>query len=261
MNQEERDWLEWLKRARDGMVTQRQAAEKMGVSDRWVRKLLGHMKTDGDGVVVHGLRGRASNRHIDPQTQARAIRVLKQPEWHDFGPTFASEQLAKRHGIEVSKETVRGWMVAAGLWKAAPRKLSSVHFWRARRSGYGELVQWDTSNHDWLEGRGEAVHYLVRMIDDATSRSEGRFVQHDGTRENMGVLWQYLERKGRMVDVYTDRAAMFMMTPRAGESAQQRQEADRLTQIGRGLRELGIGWIPAYSPARDSKTPGESCLG
>src|ERR1700678_4625728 len=64
----------------------------------------------------------------------------------------------------------------------------------------------------------------------------------------MGVLWQYVERRGRMVDVYTDRAAMFMVTPRAGESVQQRQEADRLTQIGRGLRELGIGWIAAYSP-------------
>ena len=248
MNQEERDWLEWLKRAKDGVVTQRQAAEKMGVSDRWVRKLLVRMKTDGDGVVMHGLRGRASNRRIDKQTQTRSIELLKQPEWYDFGPTFASEQLAKRHGIQVSKETVRGWMVAAGLWKARPRKLGEAHFWRARRSGYGELVQWDTSNHDWLEGRGEPVRYLVRMIDDATSRSVGSFVQHDGTRENMGVLWQYVERKGRMVDVYTDRAAMFMVTPRAGESAQQRQEADRLTQIGRGLRELGIGWIPAYSP-------------
>jgi transposase len=94
MNQEERDWLEWLKRAQDGVVTQRQAAEKMGVSDRWVRKLLARMKTDGDGVVVHGLRGRASNRQIDAKTQARVIKLLKQPEWHDFGPTFASEQLA-----------------------------------------------------------------------------------------------------------------------------------------------------------------------
>ena len=109
------------------------------------------------------------------------------------------------------------------------------------RAGNG----WDTSNHDWLEGRGEPVRYLVRMIDDATSRSVGSFVQHDGTRENMGVLWRYVERQGRMVDVYTDRAAMFMVTPRAQESVQQRQESDRLTQIGRGLRELGIGWIPA----------------
>jgi hypothetical protein len=248
MNQEERDWLEWLKRAKGGVVTQRQAAAKMGVSDRWVRKLLRRMAADGDGVVVHGLRGRSSNRQIDAQTQERAIVLLKQPEWHDFGPTFASEQLGKRHDIRVSKETVRGWMVAAGLWKAHPRKLGEAHFWRARRSGYGELVQWDTSNHDWLEGRGEAVRYLVKWIDDATSRSGGRFVLHDGTRENMGVLWQYVEGNGRMVDLYTDRAGIFMVAPRAGESAQQRQEADRLTQFGRGLREVGIGWIPAYSP-------------
>ncbi len=248
MSQEERDWLVWLKQVQDGVVTQWQAAEKMGVSERWVRKLLARMKTDGDAVVVHGLRGRLSNRRFDEQTQARAVEVLNQPEWHDFGPTFASEQLAKRHSIKVSKETVRGWMVAEGLWKAHPRKLREAHFWRPRRSGYGELVQWDTSNHDWLEGRGEPVRYLVRMIDDATSRSTGSFVWHDGTRENMGVLWQYVERIGRMVDVYTDRAAMFMVTPRGKESAQQRRESDRLTQIGRGLRELGIGWIPAYSP-------------
>jgi hypothetical protein len=248
MNQEERDWLEWLKRAQDGVMTQRQAAEKMGVSDRWVRKLLKRMKTDGDGVVVHGLRGKASNRRIDEKVRSAAIQLLRQPEWHDFGPTFASEQLAKRHDIVVSKETARGWMVEEGLWEAHPRKLSEVHRWRPRRSGLGELVQWDTSNHDWLESRGEPVRYLVRLIDDATSRSWGRFVQHDGTRENMGVLWEYLERNGRMVDVYTDRAAMFMVTPKSNESAEQRKKADRTTQIGRALRELGIGWIPAYSP-------------
>ena len=247
MNQEERDWLEWLKRVQDGVVTQQQAAARMGVSDRWVRELLLRMKTDGDTVVVHGLRGRSSNRRIDEQTQARVVELLKQPEWYDFGPTFASQQLAKRHGIDVSKETVRGWMVAAGLWRVQSRKLGEKHFWRPRRSGYGELVQWDTSTHDWLEGRGD-VRYLVRWIDDATSRSGGRFVLHDGTRENMGVLWQYVGCNGRMVDLYTDRAGIFTVAPRAKESAQERQAADRLTQFGRGLRELGIGWIAAYSP-------------
>jgi transposase len=241
------------------VITQRQAAGKMGVSDRWVRKLLRRMKTDGDGVVVHGLRGRSSNRRIDDETQVRVIELLKQPEWYDFGPTFASQQLAKRHGIEVSKETVRAWMVTAGLWKSRPRKLGEKHFWRPRRSGYGELVQWDTSNHDWLEGRGEAVRYLVRWIDDATSRSGGRFVLHDGTRENMGVLWQYAEDNGRMVDLYSDRAGIFMVAPRAKENAQQRQEADRLTQFGRGLRELGIGWIAAYSPQAKGRVERSFC--
>jgi hypothetical protein len=88
----------------------------------------------------------------------------------------------------------------------------------------------------------------VRLIDDATSRSWGRFVQHDGTRENMGVLWEYIEKYGRMVDTYTDRDSMFTVARRAKETEQQRRQEDRLTQIGRALRELGIGWIADYSP-------------
>ncbi len=109
-------------------------------------------------------------------------------------------------------------------------------------------MQWDTSDHDWLEGRGEPVRYLVRMIDDATSRSWGRFVGHDSTRENMGVLWEYLERNGRMVDVYTDHHSMFAVARRPKETEEQWRAADRLTQLGRALRELGIGWIGALSP-------------
>jgi hypothetical protein len=205
------------------------------------------MTWEGDRVVVHGLRGRASNRKIAAKVQARAIGILKQPEWHDFGPTFASEQLAQRHGIELSEETVRGWMITAGLWKSRARRIEQVHCWRAGRSGFGELVQWDTSDHDWLEGRGP-VRYLVRMIDDATSWSWGRFVEHDATPQNMGGLWEYLERNGRMMDVYTDRHSMFTAPPPKGESRPERAAADRLTQIGRGLRELRIGWIAAYSP-------------
>jgi transposase len=247
MSQEERDKLEWLKRAKDKLISQREAAEKIGVSDRWVRKLLKRMKQRGDRVVVHGLRGRASNRKIPADAQAWVLEILKHPDWHDFGPTFAAEQLFKQHQIQLGKETLRQWMIEAGLWQTRRRKVEDVHCWRPRRSGFGELVQWDTSEHDWLEGRGP-VRYLVRMIDDATSWSWGRFVEHDATPHNMAVLWEYLEKNGRMVEVYTDRDSMFTTAPRAGENPTERATADRLTQIGRGLRELGIGWIAAYSP-------------
>jgi len=247
MSQEERDKLEWLKRAQDKVISQREAAERMGVSERWVRKLLRGMKRDGDRAVVHGLRGRASNRKIAAKVQAQVIELLKQPDWHDFGPTFASEQLAKRHGIELSDETLRQWMIGAGLWKSKSRRLEERHVWRPRRSGFGELVQWDTREHDWLEGRGP-VRYLVRLIDDATSWSWGRFVERDATPQNRGVLWEYLEKNGRMVDVYTDRDSMFSVSPRPGESKDEQRKADRLTQLGRALRELGIGSILAYSP-------------
>src|SRR6202790_774733 len=246
MSQEERDELDWLKRVKAGSITQREAAQKMGVSDRWVRKLLKRMIKQGDAVVVHGLRGRPSNRKFPAETQRQAMKLLKQPDWHDFGPTFASQQLAKRHGIEVSDETVRKWMIEGGLWQSKSQRLGEVHVWRPRRSAFGELVQWDTSEHDWLEGRGP-VRYLVRMIDDATSWSWGRFVERDATSYNMAVLWEYLEKNGRMAEVYTDRDSMFAVSPRPKESEAERIQADRLTQIGRALRELGIGWIAAYS--------------
>src|ERR1700687_2831169 len=187
MSQQERDWLDWLKRARDGKMRQREAAERMEVSERWVRTLLQRMRERGDAVVVHGLRGQPSNRKLAAKTQRQALAILKQPDWHDFGPTFAAQQLAQRHHIQVGKETLRGWMIQAGLWKSKSRPLPEVHSWRPRRSGFGELVQWDTSEHDWLEGRGP-VRYLVRMIDDATSWSWGRFVESDSTPPNMGVL-------------------------------------------------------------------------
>ena len=212
-----------------------------------MRKLLTRLEPDGDAVVVHGLRGRASNRKLPLATQKQALAILQQPDWHDFGPTFAAQQLAKLHQIQVGKETLRGWMMAAGIWKPGQRKITEVHAWRPRRSGFGELVPWDTSEHDWLEGRGP-VRYLVRMIDDATSWSWGRFVVRDATPFNMAVRWEYIERNGRMVDVYTDRDSMFAVAPRPGESPEQRRAADRLTQLGRALRELGIGSILAYSP-------------
>jgi hypothetical protein len=108
------------------------------------------------------------------------------------------------------------------------------------------LVQWDTSDHDWLEGRGERV-YLIAMIDDATSRALGRFAQHDSTAENMRLLWAWLEKHGRFVDGYTDRASLFE-TNRPKQHDTERDGKLAETQIGRALRELGMGWIAAQSP-------------
>src|ERR1039458_6186941 len=249
MSQQERDELDWLRRAKEGSISQREAAQKMGVSDRWVRKLLKRMIKQGDAVVVHGLRGRPSNRKLPAETQRQAVKLLKQPDWHDFGPTFASQQLAKRHGIEVSDETVRKWMIEAGRWQSKSQRLGEVHVWRPRRSAFGELVQWDTSEHDWLEGRGP-VRYLVRMIDDATSWSWGRFVERDATRRPKtwvccGSTWS------RMAGWWMSTPIAIRCSPcrlRDGESKDEQREADRLTQLGRALRELGIVSILAYSP-------------
>src|SRR5712691_8205576 len=88
--------------------------------------------------------------------------------------SIASEYLARDHALAVSRETVRQWMLGAGMWKKRKQRLREIHVWRQRRSCFGELVQWDTSEHDWLEGRGEKI-YLIAMIDDATSRALARF--------------------------------------------------------------------------------------
>ena len=124
----------------------------MGITDRWVRTLWVRMEEEGDEGVEHRLRGPPSNRRIDEAIQAKAVRYRKPPEWHDFGPRFASEQLAKRHQIEVSRETTRGWMIEAGLWKSHPRKLKEVHIGRPRRSCYGEWVRGHLRSR--LAGRG-----------------------------------------------------------------------------------------------------------
>ena len=129
------------------------------------------------------------------------------------------------------------------------RKSQQVHLWRPRRSRFGELVQWDTSEHDWLEGRGEKL-YLIAMIDDATSRLLARFVRHDSTEENMKLLWSYLEKFGRPLAFYTDKASLFQ-TAEKRKRDEPGVEKDPVemppTQIGRALRELGIAWIPAHS--------------
>ena len=208
------------------------------------------LKKHGDQAVVHGLRGRPSNRRIEERIEKQAVKILSAPVYEGFGPTLAAEYLEKKHGIEASKETVRQWMMRGKLWRAKREQVKQVHCWRPRRSRFGELVQWDTSEHDWLEGRGEKL-YLIAMIDDATSRLFARFVRHDSTEENMKLLWSYLEKFGRPWSFYTDKASLFQT---AGKRKRDEPGVDKdpvempPTQIGRALQELGITWIAAHSP-------------
>lgn len=250
MTQADRDRLVTLKKAKKKLITQREAAEELRLSVRQVKRLIYALKKRGDRVVVHGSRGRPSNRRIEQSTEQAAVKILSAPVYAGFGPTLAAEYLKDKHGIEVSKETVRQWMMRAKLWRGKKAKVKEVHTWRPRRSRFGELVQWDTSDHDWLEGRGERL-YLIAMIDDATSRLWARFVRSDSTEENMKLLWSYLEKFGRPVSFYTDKASHFQ-TAEKRKRDEPGVEKDPVemppTQIGRALRELGITWIPAHSP-------------
>jgi transposase len=250
MTQAERDRLVALKKAKKKLITQKEAAEELGITERHVRRLLGALKRRGDKAVVHALRGLPSNRKISADTEQEAVAILSRPVYRGFGPTLAAEYLNDKHDLEVGRETVRQWMMAAKLWRAQPKRVEKVHQWRPRRSRFGDLVQWDTSIHAWLEGRGEEM-VLINMIDDATSRWLARFVGSDSTVENMNVLERYLQERGRPLAFYTDKAAIFQTAEKAKrwESAAARDRTELPpTQIGRALRELGITWIPAHSP-------------
>lgn len=245
LTQGERDRLDWLKQAKRKQITQAQAAERIGVSERWVRKLLQRMKTERDRVVVHKLRGRPSNRRVSAEVRQQIVDTLSAEVYRDFGPTLASEYLGKKHGIQIGREALRKLMSEAKLWQPKHRKQVEIHQWRERKARFGELIQWDTSDHDWLEGRGEKL-YLIHMIDDATSRLVARFVRHDSTEENMKLLWTWLERHGRPLAFYTDKDGMFYNPPRRVDGADPKEMPP--TQIARALRELQIAGKLAHSP-------------
>jgi hypothetical protein len=196
MTQRDRDRLVVLKKAQKKLITQRQAAVELQLSERQVRRLLVRLREVGDRAVVHGLRQRPSNRRLSEEVRESAVRILSQQMYRGFGPTLAGEYLAKKHKIKIGREALRQLMQRAGLWRSRKQKVEAIHPWRPRRSSRGELVQWDTSEHDWLEGRGEKL-YLIHMIDDATSELVARFVPSDSTEQNMRLLCRYTSRTWR----------------------------------------------------------------
>jgi hypothetical protein len=238
MSQKERDRLVILRSVRDGERSQAEAARLLDLSARHVRRLLDRLDQDGDQVVVHRLRGRPSNRAIDPATKA-AILAAYQEQYADFGPTLAQEKLAT-DGLHVAVETLRRWLIAAGLWQRQ-RQRDPHRSRRPRRSCFGELVQIDASIHDWLEGRGETV-VLIAMIDDATSRVLARFYPAGTVETHMDLLGRWLKKYGRPVALYSDRHSIF--------EPQDKGKAlpDAVTQFGRALDELDIELICAHSP-------------
>jgi transposase len=139
MTQAERDRLVVLRKAEAKSITQKQAEEELGVTERQVRRLVAKLREQGDRAVIRGLRGRASNRRLSEEKRAKAVTVLSQEVYRGFGPTLASEYLARKHKLEIGREALRQLMMEAGLWRGRKRKVEQVHQWRPRRSCRGEL--------------------------------------------------------------------------------------------------------------------------
>jgi transposase len=244
LSQAERDRLKVLHEVQQKQLTQVAASERLKVSDRQVRRMLVRLCERGDSSLVHGLRGRPSNRKLATRLEQKILARLRQ-RYADFGPTLAAEHLAEE-GFLVSRETLRKWMTKAALWRPRSQRVKAVHVWRERRASFGELVMQDSSPFRWLEDRGPACQ-LIALIDDASSRIWGRFTEHDTTEENLRTLEGWLRRYGRPLAHYTDKASIFRTAGPQPLPEQLRGEPLR-TQFGRALHELGIEWIAAHSP-------------
>lgn len=241
MSQREQSRSEVMRLYAEGYIKQKEAARRMGLSTRQVRRIARDYRQHGCKALVHGSRGRVSNRKIREETKQQALALVKQ-HYPDFGPTFAAEKLSEEHRITVSVETLRQWMIEAGLWSPKNKKHQRHHPMRDRRPRVGELVQIDGSPHDWFEGRAPKCTLIV-FIDDATSQLlDLQFYPAETTQAYMASLRRYLKRYGRPVALYSDRHSVFTVNKEDAVSGEQ------LTQFGRALKTLDIEGIPANSP-------------
>ena len=236
MSQRERDRLKVMAPVMSGRRRQREAARLLGLSVRQVRRIQRRLEAEGDGAVIHRLRGRPSNRRQDACFRRRVVEACRGP-LAALGPTMASEKLAAG-GLAVPKETLRRWWLEEKLWQPSRRR-EKHRTRRERRPCFGELVQADGSEHDWLEGRGPRM-VMVVLIDDATSKAQARFHPAETTEAYMDVLGRWVRKHGRLVALYTDYDSIFVDNTPGRKAAK--------TQFGRALEELDIQWIGARSP-------------
>jgi transposase len=219
----------------------------MEVSYRQAKRLYRRYRAEGAKGLKHRSAGRASNRATDARRQRRVLALIREKYSggvdERFGPTLAAEHLASEDGITIDHETLRRWMLAAGLWSRA-RKRSPHRRRRARMAHFGELVQLDGSFHPWFEDRGPQS-CLLTLVDDATGRSLGRFGAQETIWAAVGILRAWLARYGIPRALYTDWKNVYVRRPNQEE---RETGAEPLTQFGRMCAALGITIIPASSP-------------
>jgi transposase len=236
-----------LARVKAGTLALRSAATLMGVSYRQAKRVYRRYRKKGPAGLRHGNAGRASNRASDARLRRRVLTLIRAKYGgaidERFGPTLAAEHLASEDGLVVDHETLRRWMLAAGLWTRA-RKRGPHRRRRERKAHFGELVQMDGSLHAWFEGRAPQS-CLLTLVDDATGRTLGRLGAQETIWAAVGVLRAWIDRYGIPQALYTDWKNVYVRVPNADERA---TGVEPLTQFGRMCATLGIRIIPASSP-------------
>lgn len=240
MAMRELDRLKLIQAVIDGTLKPGQAAKRLGLTDRQIRRLVNRVRLEGPSGIVSRKRGRSSNNRVPPELANMALSLIRS-RYHDFGPTLACEKLRELHGLYLSKETVRKLMAEAGLW--IPRRLRSPSIYqpRNRRHCLGELIQIDGSEHAWFEDRAPACTLLV-FIDDATSRlMHLHFTYSESTFSYFEATQRYLELHGKPQAFYSDQYSVFRVNKKGSTTG------DGHTQFGRALYELNIESICANS--------------
>lgn len=238
MSLKERDQSKIFEQLKNGVIMQQQAADALGLSLRQVQRKIKNFLLCGDASLVHGNRGRLSNRRIKEELVKAAINLVEE-KYADFGPTLASEMLEERDNIKINHETLRLLMIRKGIWHRKVRKIKSKR-WRKRKMCFGSLIQLDGSTHDWFEGRRGKCTLLV-FIDDATSEVVWlEFVESESLEGVMRATKNYLIAHGRPVCFYTDYGSVFSVNTNNPEHIKK-------TQYERALKELGIKIIHAKS--------------
>ena len=223
------------------------AAVLMAVSYRQAKRLYRRYRKEGAAGLRHGNAGRASNRATSPRVRKRVLALVREKYGgaleERFGPTLAAEHLASEDGLTVDPETLRRWMLAAGLWSRT-RKRSPHRRRRERKAHFGELVQMDGSFHAWFEQRAP-TSCLLTLVDDATGRTLGRFGAQETIWAAVAVLRAWIARYGIPQALYTDWKNVYVRPPNQAERV---SGAEPLTQFGRMCATLGIQIIAASSP-------------
>jgi transposase len=237
--------VEVLARVKSGELTVQQASTVLGVSYRQAKRLWRQYRRRGPRGLRHGLAGRPSNRARPARERRRILQVVRRkysgPVEERFGPTLAAEHLAEEDQLSVHPETLRRWMLAAGLWSRV-RDAPAHRTRRQRKAHFGELVQLDGSFHAWWP---EAQPCLMNMVDDATGTSLLRFTAQETTWAAATVLRQWIERYGVPLALYTDLKNVYL---REATEAERAAGAVPLTQFGRMCAALQIRIIGARSP-------------
>jgi transposase len=245
MRQSELKRLELIKKAIAKELTQSEAAQFLELSLRQVQRIVRRVRESGARGVIHGKRGKVNCRRISEQVRAKVLGLFLR-QYKDFGATLASEKLAKRDGIKVSRETLRKWLRQEGC-QAVSRRKRKHRSWRARKEFYGQMVQMDGSHHDWLEGRGPWL-VLMGYIDDASNRAFGRFYDYEGTIPAMGSFKGYAKKYGIPQSVYLDCHSTYKSTVHEEARAKFEGIGTGLSEFERAMKELGVNVIHAHSP-------------